>query len=891
MIGHAVAALLVGSGLASAAGAPLVSKVGQKAPIPSWDLKSSSDVSKDLKSLSKPGVDTSSWYHAKTSKCTIMGCLLNAGIYKDTDLFYSDNLNHFNWGQFSVPWLYRNEFSLAPVKGKHYILETNGITSKADLFFNGKQIADSDFQTGAYGGHAYDVTSLVAESNALVVQAHPTDYLFDFAVGYVDWNPYPPDNGTGVWRDITVKEIGPVSLGALNVIVDINTPVESNPAQITVRAKAQNYENTAVEFNAEAIITDPAGGPGQSVKQTVKLGPLETKLVDFKQTLKTPKIWWPKQWGDQPLYKAQVTFSVGSDVSDTAETNFGVRTVSSVVNSHNDTQYTVNGHPFQVVGGGYSADIFLRWDKDYFTRIAEYMLDMHQNTIRLEGKLEHPELYEIADRIGLMVMPGWECCDKWEAWDYNHDLALDPPPIWNANDYATANASVIHEVDMIQSHPSILTFLVGSDYWPNDKATKIYVDAMKAAGWQTPIIASAAKRGFPKLIGPSGMKMDGPYDWVPPNYWFDTDPSSDRLGAAFGFGSELGSGVGTPELGSLKKFLSKSDLDDLWKSPNKNLFHMSRNVSSFYNRKIYNQGLYKRYGAPTSLDDYLIKAQIMDYEATRSQYEGFGALWNADRPATGLIYWMLNNAWPSLHWNQFDYYLHPAGSYYGTKVGSRIEHVVYNPNKKEVWLINHSLNQQGPRTVDYELIDLTGKSIAKSTIKTTTKANSGFKAGDISQQVNKVNGVAFLRLILSDASGKVLSRNVYWLTKGVDVLDWNNSTWYYTQVKQFVDFTPLNKLATAQVTVTPAAGNPAPEVPGTQTRSLVLENTSSVPAFFVRLTLVDKAGNDVNPVSWSDNYVTLWPHEKLTVQVGGWDASGDSVQVSGKNVKVTTVKL
>ena len=50
---------------------------------------------------------------------------------------------------------------------------------------------------------------------------------------------------------------------------------------------------------------------------------------------------------------------------------------------------------------------------------------MGMNTIRLEGKMEHPELYEIADRLGLMVMPGWECCDKWEAWKYVHPIGRE----------------------------------------------------------------------------------------------------------------------------------------------------------------------------------------------------------------------------------------------------------------------------------------------------------------------------------------------------------------------------------------------------------------------------------------------------------------------------------
>ncbi|KOS17142.1 Exo-beta-D-glucosaminidase [Escovopsis weberi] len=916
MIGHAVAAALLlgngllGNGLVSADAAdssykppaPLTSKVGQRVAIPGWDLASSSDVSKDLGSLSKPGVDTSRWHRTKLSRCTIMACLIDAGVYDDEQLFYSDNLNHVNWGQFSVPWLYRSEFALTqrqpgPAKGRRYILETNGITSRADLFLNGEKIADSGFQIGAYGGHAYDITDLAGKSNALVVQAYPTQYLFDFAVGFVDWNPYSPDNGTGVWRDITVKEIGPVSLEAVNVMTDIGLPVETaKTAFVTVRAKAHNYEDGPVSVTAQAIITDPAGRKAGVVSRTVRLAPGETRLIDLKQTVQDPQVWWPRQWGGQPLYSAQVTLSVGSEVSDAGERQFGIRTVTSAINGHNDTQFAVNGHPFQVVGGGYSADIFLRWDGERFSRIVDYMFDMHQNTVRLEGKFEHPELYDIADRRGMLVMAGWECCDKWEAWAYNDELALNPPPVWDDEDYRTASASAVHEADMIQSHPSLLAFLAGSDFWPNDEATALYLKALKDAGWQTPIIASAAKRGYPELLGPSGMKMDGPYDWVPPNYWFDTEPSEERLGAAFGFGSELGAGVGTPEMGSLRRFLSRDDLDDLWQQPGKNLFHMSTNASSFYNRHIYNEGLYKRFGAPASLEDYLIKAQMMDYEATRAQYEGFGALWNADRPATGLIYWMLNNAWPSLHWNQFDYYLHPAGSFFGTKVGARVEHAAYDPNKREVWLINHSLNQTGPRTIAYEIIDLGGKAVARGSIRATAKPNSGFKAASIAKDVGKMkSSVAFLRLVLSDAaSGRVLSRNVYWISRQIDVLDWSNATWYYTQVSDFADFTALNHIAPAQVSVAKAgysSGAADLDIAGTKTASLVLENKSSVPAFFIRLNLVDRNGSDVNPVSWSDNYLTLWPHEKLTVSVGQWSGNGVAVQVDGKNVKSITVKL
>lgn len=170
---------------------PLVSKPGETAAIPSWDLQSSADVSDDLASVSKPGADTSSWHHVPISKCTVMACLLETGVYDDSELWFSDNMRDFNTSIFAVPWVYRNEFALKPAKGRHFVLQTHGITSRADIYFNGKLIADKAAQSGSYSGHDYDVTDLVSKSNALLIQSYPTDYWLDLAMGFIDWNPSP----------------------------------------------------------------------------------------------------------------------------------------------------------------------------------------------------------------------------------------------------------------------------------------------------------------------------------------------------------------------------------------------------------------------------------------------------------------------------------------------------------------------------------------------------------------------------------------------------------------------------------------------------------------------------------------------------------------------------
>ncbi|GAP90418.1 putative exo-beta-D-glucosaminidase [Rosellinia necatrix] len=872
--------LLLFLGTEAVLAASLLSKPGDSAIIPSWDIQSSAKVGNNLEALSRVGVDTSSWHHINSSRCTLMGCLLQAGVYHEEDLFYSDNLKKFDASPFHVPWIYRKEFNLDTEPDKHYFLQTHGITSKGDIFINGRQVASNKTQAGAYGGHEYDVSKVLDKQNALVVQVHPTDYNYDFALGFVDWNPYPPDNGTGVWRNIEVKQTGPVALEPLRVITETNLPKDASTARVTLKSTARNLETHEVTVNLKATVTSECGN-AHSWTQTVKLGALESKELALSTTLKNPKIWWPKQWGKQPLYTGQVSASVNDEVSDIIDDTFGIRQVASKVNSHNDIIFYVNGLPFQVIGGGYSADMFLRWDDEKFTQQVQLTMDLGGNTIRLEGKNEHPELYKIADKMGLMVMAGWECCDKWEAWSYNDDLAVKSE--WTEKDYVIANASMQHEALMQQNHPSMLAYVVGSDYWPNDRAAEIYATSIEKAGWKIPIVASASKRGYPEILGPSGMKMDGPYDWTAPNYWYDVEPSEERLGAAFGFGSELGAGVGTPEISSLKKFLSEADLEDLWKNPDKGLYHMSTSVSLFYDRKIYNDALWARYGAPVSLDDYLLKAQIMDYEATRSQFEAVSAFWSKERPATGLIYWMLNNAWPSLHWNLFDYYLRPAGSYFGAKVGSRVEHVAYDYFKKAIYLINHSIDKKGPRTITVDVIDKNGKSLHTSTKTVETEPNTSRNVLDLSASLKSVTDVVFLRITLADGKKATLSRNVYWLSKGLDALDWENSDWFFTPVTKYAVYTSLSKLQAADVSMTTQAAKTGEHT------TVVLENHSAVPAFFITLSLIDEAGEDVVPAFWSDNYVTLWPHEKLELEVQGKGAA--AVRVSGQNVKGANVSI
>jgi exo-1,4-beta-D-glucosaminidase len=406
---------------------------------------------------------------------------------------------------FTGPWLYREELTFAPQAGQRYFLETNGITSKADLYLNGKEIASKDTLVGAYGGLKFDITQyLNSGKNAVLIQAYPTNYLADFALGFVDWNPYPPDNGTGVWREVTISQTGSVSLLKPRVATDYKGKA-IDTVTATVNVVASNSGPDAVQGTLKGVIKESGGTFEVPVSASYSLEANENKTITLTASIKHPKIWWPRLWGEQPLYTLDISAYVGSELSDSAEQRtFGIRYVTSAVSSKKDLSFTVNGNPFLVRGAGYSSDMFLRLNETTLTQQFEYMIDMGMNAVRLEGKQEHPALYDIADRLGLMVLAGWECCDKWEGWTYNNDA---DGVKWDDTDYTTASKQMNHEAYMLQGHASMLAFLVGSDYWPDDRASKIYVDTLNELNWDVPIVASAGLLGHPNNLPWSGMKM------------------------------------------------------------------------------------------------------------------------------------------------------------------------------------------------------------------------------------------------------------------------------------------------------------------------------------------------------------------------------------------------
>jgi exo-1,4-beta-D-glucosaminidase len=122
----------------------------------------------------------------------------------------------------------------------------------------------------------------------------------------------------------------------------------------------------------------------------------------------------------------------------------------------------------------------------------------------------------------------------------------------------------------------------------------------------------------------------------------------------------------------------------------------------------------------------------------------------------------------------------------------------------------------------------------------------------------------FVRLRLTDAGGREVSRNFYWLSTQEDVLDWKSTKWFHTPTIRHADLTALAKLPPTTLTVAPRFETGEN---GGGAR-IAVTNTGSALAFQVRLKLIDPADRrEVLPVYWEDNYFELFPGETREIRV------------------------
>lgn len=818
-----------------------------------WQIQSSCEAKAAGEEISRAGFHAAGWHRAAIP-ATVVGALVADKIYPDPD--YALNLASFpgmsqsnkqlfanmdmpDGSPFKCSWWYRTEFVSPALTGQNVWLNFLGINYRANLWVNGQRIADTNDVAGTYRVYEFNITQFLkpGKTNALALEVFAPD-KYDLGITWVDWNPTPPDKNMGIWREVFLTTSGAVAVR--NPFVSSKLDAAYQSAELTIGAEVRNASKTAVKGMLQVELE------GIALEQAVELPAGETKTVKFspeqfaKLKLARPRIWWPYQMGTPNLYTAELRFEIGKQISDSAKVTFGIREVTSELTDKGYRLFRVNGRRLLIRGAAWAPDLLFRWSSAKLDADLAYVRDMHLNTIRLEGRLDRDEFFEKTDKLGILVMPGWTCCDAWERWKD-----------WTGDQNHVAAASLRDQITRLRNHPSVFVFLNGSDNPPPADVEQMYLDTEKELQWPNPIVSSASAQET-TLTGESGVKMTGPYEYVPPDYWLEDT----EAGGAYGYNTETSPGPAIPPRESLVRFIPK---DHLW--PIDEVWNYHAGGERFTNVSIFTEGLSRRYGEATSLGDYERKAQAMAYDGERAMFEAYGRNKYA---ATGVIQWMLNNAWPSLIWHLYDYYLVPAGGYFGTKKACEPLHVQYSYDDNSVYVINGTYEALAGMKVSAKIYGIDAQEKASRNATLDLAEDSSTKAFELPTPAG-LSTTYFLKLQLREAAGKLVSDNFYWLSTKPDVLDWAGRTdTVYTPQKDFGDLTGLNRLPKARVTITKTS-----LVTGSEhwmTVSAV--NHGDTVAFLIHPRLTrGKGGEDAVPVFWSDNYFSLLPGEKRSVTV------------------------
>jgi exo-1,4-beta-D-glucosaminidase len=826
-----------------------------------WTIQSSAQVKEKGDVLSQRVFQPRNWYPARVPS-TVAGTLVDNKVYPDP--FVGMNLRmmpgcsypigaNFSLrpmpedSPFRVSWWYRTEFQVpASYLGRNIWLHFDGVNFRANIWLNGKKIATSDQIAGTFRLHELNIrdTARLGEINTLAVEIFPA-LPDDLGWTWVDWNPMPPDKNMGIFRDVYLTSSGPVTLRYPQAVTLFDLP-SLETAHLTVNAEAHN----ATDHEVEGVLSGRVEGIRFS--QRVKLGPQETRSVSFtpdqfsQLNLLHPRVWWPVHQGAQNLYDLEMEFAADGKVSDRQSTRFGIREITSDLDNQNHRVFKVNGQNVLIRGGGWASDMFLRFMPERLRTEFQYVKDMNLNTIRLEGQLQPDYFFDLADEYGILIMAGWCCCSHWEHWQHRDDY--QEGPVWDKEDYDIAAKSQADQIRRLRNHPSVLVWLNGSDNPPPADVEKMYVDILKKYQWPNPFISSATAKKA-EFSGATGVKMEGPYEWVPASYWL----LDKEAGGAHGFATEISPGPAVPPIESLERMIPKEHLwpiDEYWN------YHAGG--GEFKNINVFTAALNGRYGAAKDVRDFALKSQLMTYEGQRAMFEAYAGNRYA---STGVIQWMLNNAWPSLIWHLYDYYLMPAGGYFGTKKACEPIHVQYSYDDKSVVAVNTTYQPQRKLRLTAQVFDLNLAEKFSKTIEIDLAADSNFRAFSI-PQINDLSTTYFLKLTLQNATGQIVSSNFYWLSTTDDVLDMKKTKWYYTPVSSYADMTQLEKLPPVKLAVSGRAMRRG----GEEIAHVTISNPGRSLAFFVHLQIKQGSSErDVLPVVWEDNYVSLLPGERREI--------------------------
>jgi len=337
---------------------------------------------------------------------------------------------------FGTGW-YRKTFTLPnDFKNRYVSVEFDGAMSNAHVWLNGQELGSRPY---GYIGFTFDLTPYLrfgGHLNVLAARLTPEDHASR-------WYP-----GAGIYRNVWLNTTSPVHVAHWGVYV--TTPdISDEKSTVSVRTELRNHLNHNVRVVLRTSIVDASGKDVGRSEAEAAIPADATPTVSSRLTVARPQRWDV----DHPYLYTLVSEVVdGKNVVDRYETPFGIRAIAF----DKEKGFLLNGRRLKLQGvclhhdlGALGAAVSRRATE----RQLEIMKAAGVNAVRTSHNPPSPELLELADQMGILVMD--EAFDMWRT-----------PKVPNGySKYfdAWSEQDVRDMVRRDRNHPSIILWSIGNE--------------------------------------------------------------------------------------------------------------------------------------------------------------------------------------------------------------------------------------------------------------------------------------------------------------------------------------------------------------------------------------------------------------------------------------------
>ncbi|HEX5221302.1 MAG TPA: beta-galactosidase GalB [Verrucomicrobiae bacterium] len=344
-----------------------------------------------------------------------------------------------------IGW-YRKKLDLpASDAGKSIFLDVDGAMSYAMVWCNGHLVGGWPF---GYASWRVDLTPYIkaGEENQLAIRLdNPPDSS--------RWYP-----GGGIYRNVWLTGTHPVHVGQWGTY--LTTPAVSRErAVVDLKVTMDNDSRQLAGVSVATEIFQLGSNGKQSGKAVASLGPTslqiaagDSAVAEGQATITNPKLWGPPPTQQPHRYVAVTTVSREGKVLDQYETRFGIREVRFDPNQG----ICVNGERIRIQGVNQHHDLGAlgaAWNHRAAQRQLEILREMGCNAIRMSHNPPTPELLELCDQMGFLVVD--EIFDVWA----RKKTPLDSHLIFA--DWSEPDLRAFIRRD--RNHPSVILWSVGNE--------------------------------------------------------------------------------------------------------------------------------------------------------------------------------------------------------------------------------------------------------------------------------------------------------------------------------------------------------------------------------------------------------------------------------------------